>query len=236
MAEAAPTTAKDHANMVFLADLLKRAKDGELPRDRAPRRGVEPATLSELHINLILDRAAGYQLVEIAERWDYTPVQVANVLSHPDAQTILSTIQAMQAGELVSMEERFKTLAPLALNTKVALMQDPETPAGVRDRVATDILDRAGYAPRKQEEIKHTHQILMPAAAAKSLHDVLQESNRVASVDYSRHLYTSDADVISSHMQLESGQLGSEDDAEGGGSPVPASDVLPGAAGGRLGG
>ena len=216
-------SADDHKNMVYLAQILTKAKNGALPRDRAPRHYVEPATLTPAHINMVLDKAAGYTNIEIGERWDYTPVQVANVLSHPDSQTILSTIQAMQAGSLVSMESRFAALAPEALNVKVGIMRDPDVSPGTRDRVATDILDRAGYSPRRHEEHTHKHQIVVPAEQAQALHSALAESQRIGIVDYSRHLHTSDADVVESHMLLESGPLEPED-----GVPlVPASDVAP---------
>jgi len=200
-----------------VAELIVKALKGELPRDREPL-GAEPQVLSELHINMILDRVAGMTAVEIGEKWDYHPGRVLCVLGHPDAQTIMSTMLAMQAGHLVSLEERFKTLAPLALNTKVALMQNPETPAGVRDRAASDILDRAGFAPRKVEEHKHEHKILMPAQAATGLSEALAAASRIATVDYSRFLQKAGTEVAASDLQAEVGQPSPVGD---GPSPVP---------------
>lgn len=202
---------------VRLGQLVKDALDGKLPRDRAPH-AWEPSILTPLHMNMIFDRAGGYQLTEIAARWDYTTVQVANVLGSPDAQTILSTIMAMQAGALVSIEERFKVLAPEAVNVKVSLMRDAEAPAAVRNLIASDILDRAGYAPRKHADIEHTHRILLPAQAATGLRDALDESRRVATVDYSGFLMKPDAEVAAKHLQVEAGQPILVDGA----SPVPA--------------
>lgn len=201
-----------------VGELIKRALSGELPRDRSPH-AWEPSILTPLHINMVLDRAGGFQLKEIAERWEYTTVQVANVLGHPDAQTILSTILAIQASALTSIEERFRVLAPEAVNVKVEIMRDPAANPAVRDRVASDILDRAGYAPRKREEITHRHQILLPAQAATGLKEILQESRRVALVDYSEFLQKPDAEVTAGHLLV--GAVGHLEPVDGA-SPVAA--------------
>jgi hypothetical protein len=202
-----------------VTDLIERALKGELARDREPT-VAEPKVLTPLHVNMVLDRAAGYQVREIAERWDYTEVQVSNILGSPDAQTILSTILAMQAGALVSMEARFKAIAPQALNVKVQILNDPAAPVAVRDRVATDILDRAGYAPKQKFETKHDHRIFLPAQVATGLKTVLEESQRVSTMDYSSFLHKSGAEVASSHLQLGSGQPEVADSAP----PVSAPD------------
>lgn len=210
--------AETHATHQKMLSLIVEAKEGRLPRDREPLPG-EPARLNDRHIALILDRVAGYTPLELAERHDYAHQYVCQILAHPDSQTLISSIQAMQSQKLLSMEQRFAILAPQALNTKVALMNDPGTHAGVRDRIATDILDRAGYAPKRHEERDVRVRFEMPAQAATGLRAVLEESNRVAEVDYSKHLRSSDADVVASHMQLGNGQPKPADGAP----PVPAS-------------
>lgn len=201
-----------------IADLIDKALKGELPRERSPHTW-EPQVLTPVHVQMVLDRAMGFQLKEIAERWDYTAAQVANVLAQPDAQTILSTILSMQADKLVSMEDRFAALAPEALNVKVEILRNPEASPLVRDRVASDLLDRAGYGPRKKLDIDTTHRILLPAQAATGLRAVLEESRRVASVDYSRFLQKPGGEVAGTHLQLEAGHLKVADGA----SPVPSS-------------
>jgi hypothetical protein len=200
-----------------VAELITKALKGELTRDRRPYYW-EPQILTPLHINMVLDRASGCQIKEIAERWDYSPAQVSVVLASPDSQTILSNILSMQADKLVDVSERFKTLAPEALNVKVELMRSPETSAIVRDRVATDILDRAGYSPRQKIDVDTTHRILLPAQAATGLREVLEESRRVASVDYSRFLQKPDGEVAAEHLQVD--ETGPSSLADGA-SPVP---------------
>lgn len=214
----APSERETNIALTRVSEVIERALKGQLTRDRDPL-ASEPKILTPLHINMIMDRAGGYQLKEIAERWEYTELQVANVLGSPDAQTILSTIFAMQAGALISMEARFKALAPAALNVQVELLYDPAAPASVRNKVASEILDRAGYAPKQRTESLHEHKFFIPTHVATGMAAALQESQRVASVDYSQFVQSSNAEVAASHLRLGTGHPEDEDGA----SPVPAS-------------
>lgn len=217
-----PDQARRTFELTRISSVIDRALKGDLPRERAPQYW-EPSVLSAAHVNMVLDRAAGFALSEIAARWEYSTAQVANVLGHPDAQTILSTILAMQAEQLSSIDSRLKAMAPEALNVKVEILRNPEVSPAVRDRVASDILDRAGYAPKQKIETEHNHRILMPAQAATGLKEALEASRRVAVMDYTVHLQKPDAEVAASHLQVtEVGHL----EPVGGASPTPAPSSL----------
>lgn len=58
-----------------------------------------------------------------------------------------ATVQAVLAASV----DRFLTgeLAPAAIHTISKLMHDERTPAGVRAQLATSVLDRAGYGPKR---------------------------------------------------------------------------------------
>lgn len=217
-----PDPTRHTIELTRIGTLIDRALRGDLPREREPKYW-EPRILTPAHINMVLDRAGGFSLVEIAERWDYSAVQVANVLGHPDAQTILSTILSLQAEQLTSIDSRLKAMAPEALNVKAAILRDPAAPPSVRDRVASDILDRAGYAPKQKIETEHSHKFLMPAQVATGLKEALEISRRVAVVDYTRHLQKPDAEVAASHLQVT--EVGHLEPADGA-SPVPAEGLL----------
>lgn len=220
-----PNPERSTFELTRISDLISRALKGELPREREPHYW-EPKVLTAAHINMVMDRAAGFSLVEIGARWEYTPQQVANVLAQPDAQLILSTILSVQAEKLTDIDSRIKAMSHEALNVKVEILRSPDASPAVRDRVASDILDRAGYAPKQKIETDHTHRILMPAQAATGLRDALEASRRVALVDYTMHLQKPDAEVAASHLQVtEVGHL----EPVGGASPAPAEGSLAGA-------
>lgn len=208
-----------------LKGVIDKALDGTLARDRDPQ-PWEPQKLTPVHMQMIYDRVAGYQLKEIAERYEYTPVQVANVLGSPDAQTVISTILSMQSTGLLDMEARFKALAPEALNVQVGLMRDPEVHASVRAKITSTILDRAGYAPRTKSTIDVNQRIFLPAQVATGLKAALEESNRVRTVDYSKFLRSAGGAQAEQETssKLESVGLGSGlPEALDGASPVPSS-------------
>lgn len=204
---APPVSGEHMLALTRVSDLIDRALKGELARDCAPGPG-QPQVLTALHINMVMDRASGMTNKQIAERWDRSEMNVCNILGHPDSQTILSTILAMQVGTLLTMEARFKQLAPQALNVKVQILNDISAPPAIRDRVATDILDRAGYAPKQRVETEHKHQVFLPAQVATGMRAALEESKRVATLDYSAFLKDATAEVAPSHLHLGSGQPG----------------------------
>lgn len=199
-----------------LLTIIEKALKGELHRDRALEPG-EPQTLSSVHIGMVLDRVGeNLTAVEIADKYDYTRVQVGHVLNHPDAQTIMSTIIAMQASHLTSMEARFAALAPEALNVQVDLMRNIQVAPVVRAKISGEILSRAGYGIRKQVDINDKRTPDVPVEALAGLGSILAESMRVGMVDYTQYTKKPDGEVIAAHLQIGSGQTSLTDGA----SPV----------------
>lgn len=206
----APTTSallqaqRKSLGMTRIQEMIEKALAGQLPRDRDPHYW-EPDKLSAPHIAMVLDRAAGYSIREIAERHEYTESRVSIILSTPDAQTILSTIMAVASERIIDVSERLKYLAPEALNVKVDIMRNA-TSMTLRDKAATDILDRAGYGARTKIDATVSHSLVMPAQAATGLAAALSEANRVGDLDYSTHLAKPlAAEAMASSLMLGTG-------------------------------
>jgi hypothetical protein len=181
---AAPTTVVRPPRTV--SDVVRDALGGLLPRGRALREG-EPAVLSALHISMVFDKALGMRTKELAEKYDTTESWVSRIIHHPDAEHLLAVIMGQVADNLTDPRARLQGYAHEALNVKVELLRTSRNDA-LRDRIATDFLDRAGYgAPQKLEINDHKTFSLDPETSAK-LSGALDAARRVSSVDYKRFL------------------------------------------------
>lgn len=179
-------SARRGAALARLVDIVDQALQGALPRDFEPASN-QPQKLHELHIQMIMDAHQGASLAQLAEKYDYDPAHIGSILRHPDAITIKSYILGMQADKVTDLQSRIEALAPEALTVKVALMRIAQNNT-LKDKIASDILSMAGYGERKKLEVSHDHKLALPAQVATGLADVLSESMRVATVDYTRFL------------------------------------------------
>lgn len=215
--------------LLRLQTVIDQAMAGTLPRDRE----LQPHELLRLgpqHVQLVLDRAAGYNITECAARAGITANYAGYVLQHPDAQTILSTILSLSADKLTDMNERLKHLAPEALNVKVELMRigkQEET----RQRAATDILALAGYGTRKsihnEVNINSKNRLVLPAESAKGLVEALKlAASTTGNEDYSRYIAKSTMgdEIVAEHKQLSDELQPSAEHTvvEDGASPIPS--------------
>lgn len=174
--------------------LVQRILAGELPRPRALA-AYEPQRLSMLHINMIFDRALGFKPSEIAEKYDIRPNVVSIILHHPDSEALLSFIAAEMAERIMDPVERIKAYAHEAITVKAEIMSNRSVHPAIRDKVASDMLDRAGYGARRHLDInaRHAHEIVVPTKQAGDLAEALSESKRLRDVDYTQ--YTRVAEV-----------------------------------------
>lgn len=186
--EASPASASSLAvrPAKSVSDVVRDVLAGLLPRGRALRDG-EPAVLSALHISMIFDKALGMRTKELAEKYDSTESWVSRIIHHPDAEFLLAAIMGQVADNLTDPRARLEGYAHEAINVKVELLRTSRNDA-LRDRIATDFLDRAGYgAPQKIDVNSHSTFSLDPETSAK-LSGALDAARRVSTVDYKRFL------------------------------------------------
>lgn len=197
------------ASLMRIQETMQRALLAQLPREREVH-PWEPDKLTDTHIEMIFDSIAGASLSELAAKHGYSVPRISVILNHPDAIYLKSTILAQSSDKLSDLAERLKHIAPEALNVKLDILRDSRVAAAVRDRVATDLLDRAGYAPKKEVHVEQEsrHVFVMPAQAATGLAAALDEANRVQSIDYRQHLRRPQDDEVAqaADLRISAGQ------------------------------
>lgn len=167
--------------------LIAGAMAGTLPMPPGSDPGL-PKKLNPVHINMVLDRAAGLRNNEIAEKYGTTQTWTSILLRHPYAEQLCNALLSLSADKLTDPRQRIEAASHEMLDIKLEIARAPGTSAVLRDRIASDILDRAGYGARKSLSVDVAHAISLPAAAAANLSNALLESNRVTEVDYTRYL------------------------------------------------
>jgi hypothetical protein len=163
---------------VILAALQER-----LVRNR-PLQAWEPQKLHARHIAMLCDRSAGMTPKEISERYKISQVYTNVILTHPDSLIILGAMMALNADKQTDIAARLQGYAHEMLTGKVEIFRTTGDKR-LKDSIASDILDRAGYGSRQKLDLSATHRFVLPAAAAIGLTSALQESQR--EVDYSTY-------------------------------------------------
>jgi len=105
----------------------------------------------DLHHEIMRLAILGWKPVYIAEHLNITPQTVSNTLGSELCKRQLEVMRGARDSDTVDILDEIKRLAPTALKTIEALMEND--PSGrTRLGAAIDILDRAGYAPPKVVE------------------------------------------------------------------------------------
>ena len=78
-----------------------------------------------------------------------------------------------------------KSFSHEMINMKLTIVRDEQTPRTLKNDIASDFLDRAGYGARKKLDVETHHSVSIPLEAAKRLTDALDSSMRIADIDYS---------------------------------------------------
>lgn len=163
--------------------LMLAAMEGSIPTHR-PLKMWEPEKLSPMHINMILDRAAGMRPGEIAEKYAVDFARTSVILNHPMATKLYATIMGEAADALADPRKRIEGYAHEMIEVKIDLVRNTETHPRLRNAIADDLLDRAGYGARHVVDINNKHTIQMPAVLAERLASGLDEAARLREIPY----------------------------------------------------
>ena len=100
----------------------------------------------------ILLRAFNIPSNLIEETLGFSHEDTSNLLMLEDYNKIYNKI--LHKLTLVQDDRYFDTLVPRALQVKIELLENPNASPMLRDKVATDIIDRAKGKPRQSLEVK----------------------------------------------------------------------------------
>lgn len=185
--EAPKQSASEYARSERVMAATVSVLAGEAPRGRELRY-YEHKSLSPMHVQMVFDRADGMRPGDIAEKYGLTRARVSVTLNHPDAEYLLGEILGISADRVADPIERMKSFAHEMINTKLRIVRDTETPRALKNDIASDFLDRAGYGARKKLDVEATHSLSISKDVGNRLVSALDASRRVATVDYSEFL------------------------------------------------
>jgi hypothetical protein len=180
-----PSSESTQASKSRVHDVILAALHGSLPRGRELR-PWEPDKLNARHIAMVCDRANGLTGKEIALKYRMSEAWVSVVLTHPDSIVMLGALMSLNADKQTDINARLQGYAHEMLQGKVDIFRTTKDNR-LKDSIATDILDRAGYGARQKLDVDSTHRFVVPASAALAMSNALSESQRVATVDYTQH-------------------------------------------------
>lgn len=120
---------------------------------------------------------------EAEKEFNMTRVRIYSILKHPDAIKIMGALQAQAADKLSDVGARLQSYANEMLTTKMEVLRTTKN-EGLKDKIASDILDRAGYGPRRQIDVNANAVFSFPASVAGALVGALKESDKIGEVDY----------------------------------------------------
>lgn len=166
-------------------DVIVAALEQRLPRAR-DLKPWEPDKLHARHIAMLTDRAGGATAKEIALKYKMHQVYVNRILTHPDSLIILGALQALNADKMSDVGARLQGYANEMLTGKMEIFRSTGD-MRLKNSIATDILDRAGYGARQQVDLNQTMRFVMPAAVAAQVAGALDESQKIGEVDYRQY-------------------------------------------------
>lgn len=188
--EGDPRTASFRDERPEIQRLFELALEAGLPRVRELK-SWEPARLNERHLSMVMMRAGGLKQRTIAQAFDVTDSNASIILNHPDAEYLLSRLQAMKATHSTSIEDRLKALTEPALGSLEAVFDDRREPEEVkaafkRAPLAFKVLDMNGYGKKQEVAHKHEHRVQLEGTAPQlaNLAAALRESREIPETDY----------------------------------------------------
>lgn len=181
-----------HDDRPEIQALFERALEANLPRSR-DLKPYEPQRLNERHLSMVMMRAGGMKQRTIAQIFGVTDSNASIVLNHPDAEYLLSRLQAMRATQPTDIEARLAALTGPALDSLEAAFDDNLEPSDLKNAVrraplAFRVLEMNGHGRKKQVEVEHqhTHRHQLDASP-KQLTDLvsaLREAKEIPEADY----------------------------------------------------
>lgn len=168
-------------------ELVLEAMRGEMRLTR-PLKPWEPSKLTPTHIQMLFDRSMGFKNHELAEKYEMDPSRVSVILGHPYAERIMGAIFATLSERVADPIERMRGHAHEMVDIKLEIVRDKATPKFLKDKIASDWLDRIGYGARKQLEITDKRSPAVPTEAMSRLAEALNEARKAPKMDYQRYL------------------------------------------------
>lgn len=179
-----------HDDRPEIQALFEAALEARLPRKRELK-SYEPARLNERHLAMVMMRSGGLKQRQIAQAFEATDSNVSIVLNHPDAEYLLSRLEAMKATQPTDIETRLAALTEPALSAleEAFTAEDPAElkTAMRRAPLAFKVLEINGHGRKKVEhEHKHQHQHRLEASPKQmaNLAAALRESREIPEADY----------------------------------------------------
>ena len=137
------------------------------PRDRRtrpdkPRRTWQVSKIWDSHEEIIRRLTLGQKNTEIAQNMGISSAQVSNVRNSPIIQDKLAIMQGARDAYTLDIAKDIREFAPKALEVLKAIVNGDDSsglPVGpaLKARVASDLLDRAGYAPVRNVNVQSAH-------------------------------------------------------------------------------
>jgi hypothetical protein len=137
------------------------------PRDRRfipdkPRKTWQVSKIWESHEEIIRRIMLGQKSSEIASSMNLSQAQVSNVRNSPIIQERLAVMNGARDAYTIDLARDIREFAPKALDLLKEIIQGEGTSGqlaspALKARVATDLLDRAGYAPIRQLNVQSVH-------------------------------------------------------------------------------
>ena len=128
----------------------------------APRKTWQVSKIWDQHEEIIRRLTVGQKNVDIARAMDLTETQVSNVRNSPIIQERLAIMKGARDASTIDIARDIREFAPKALKLLKEIVQGEGTTGqlaspGLKARVASDFLDRAGYAPIKSIDVRSVH-------------------------------------------------------------------------------
>ncbi len=127
-----------------------------------PRKTWQVAKIWEQHEEIIRRLTLGQKNVEIADAMGLSSAQISNIRNSPIIQERLAIMKGARDAYTLDIARDIREFAPTALEILKSLCQGqsqdqlPVSPA-LKAKIATDLLDRAGYAPTRQINVQSVH-------------------------------------------------------------------------------
>jgi len=115
--------------------------------------------IQEGHHEVLRLVVLGYKDTEISKIVGMTPDHIGCIRRSPIAQDKIEIMRGARDADTVDLIKEIQDLAPKALDTLRGVMDstDPEIKVSQKIKVAESILDRAGFAPKKNIRAEHVH-------------------------------------------------------------------------------
>lgn len=160
--------------------LIERCMDGTEEKGRKLANN-EPDRFSPANVTVILMLAAGFRNKDVCAMLGYTPAYVSTIKHHPYGRKLLHALMHRQSGRVIDIRTRMEEYAGDILD-KVYGDAMKSDDLKVVSSIGFDLLDRVGYAPQQNINVK-SQSVNVSAttdqATLSRIASALEESNRV---------------------------------------------------------